>query len=244
MIRQTTCALLVAGLLPGASVAQDPVERLGAVLPPDVAAQVIEQVELAQSRGLPGAPVVNVALEGVAKGRGPDQVVTAVEAMVGDLGRAADALRDAGRPPALGEMEAATAAMRMGLDGAQVSELARSQPSGRSLAVPLLVMGGLAARGLPSDQALSAVLARLAAGADDAALIGEVPGIAGGRGRGGGPDNAGLGIAGGMAGFQVPVAGVFIPVGPHSEGGVRPGQGQGPPPGRGRGGGPGGAPIG
>lgn len=241
-----THALLAAALLPGASAAQqDPVERLSAMLPPEVAVQVIEHVELARSRGLPANAVANVALEGVVKGRGANEVLSAVETMVGDLGRAADVLQNAGRLPAVGEVEAATAALRMGVDGAQISELARAQPSGRSLSVPLLVMGGLAARGLPSDQALSAVLGRLAAGADDGALVREVPEMAGGRGRGPGPDNPGLAIAGGMAGFQVPVPGLVIPVGPQSEGGVRPGRGRGgPPPGTGRQGGPGVPPLG
>lgn len=238
-MRRISYIVLAAALLPGvASAQQDPVVRLGQVLPADVAAQVVARVEAARARELPANAIANVALEGVAKGRSAEQVLAAVEALAGDLGRAADALQNAGRRPGVGEVEAATAAMRMGVDGAQVADLARSQPSGRSLAVPLLVLGGLTARGLPSDDALTAVLGRLSAGADDVTLLGDVPEIAGGRGYGPGSENPGLGVAGARAGFQVPVAGVFIPVGPQSEDGVRPGQG------RGRRGGPGGAPIG
>ena len=57
-----------------------------------------------------------------------------------------------------------------GVDGKSVSELAKSAPSGRSLAVPLHVLGSLVARGLPSDEALAKVLERLNARAEDAQL--------------------------------------------------------------------------
>lgn len=58
------------------------------------------------------------------------------------------------------------------MDGHQVSQLARSAPSGRSLAVPLFVISSLVDRGLPSDEALRRVLARLEARASDAQLEG------------------------------------------------------------------------
>jgi len=51
-------------------------------------------------------------------------------------------------------------------------------PSGRSLAVPLAVIGALVNRGLASDGALQAVLDRLTARASDADLV-EMPGEAG-----------------------------------------------------------------
>jgi hypothetical protein len=51
-----------------------------------------------------------------------------------------------------------------------VSALAKSAPSGRSLAVPLFVIGGLIDRGLPSDDALKRVSERLQARASDADL--------------------------------------------------------------------------
>jgi hypothetical protein len=62
--------------------------------------------------------------------------------------------------------------MRKGVDGALVSRLAKDAPSGRSLAVPLFVIGSLTDRGLPSDQALQRVLTRLQARASDADLEG------------------------------------------------------------------------
>lgn len=223
-----TIALLALAVLPTVVGAQqNPVDRLGEVLPPDVAGQVLEVVATAQTRGLPGGAVANLALEGVAKGRSSEEVLAAVGQLVSDMGRAQDALLAAGRAPGNGEIEAATAAIRMGIDGESVSELARSGPSGRSLAVPLLVMGGLAERGLPSDQALAAVRDRLAARADDAALMSDFPGMVNGLGHGLGPDAVGAGLAGG----QGPASGAGVPVGP------QPDRGRGPQ-GHGRGGGP------
>ena len=76
------------------------------------------------------------------------------------------------------EVEAGAEALRQGVDGAAVSELAKEAPSGRSLAVPLYVIGGLVDRGLPSDDALARVLERLTARASDAEiqrLPGELP---------------------------------------------------------------------
>jgi hypothetical protein len=201
-------------------------ERLTEVLPADVRERVLERIEAARSRELPEQAMANLALEGVAKGRSGEEVLAAVELLVSDMGRAQEALQAAGHAPAQGEVEAATAAMRMGVDGASVSELARSGPSGRSLTVPLLVMGGLAERGLPSDDALAAVRDRLAARANDAELLREFPEVGGRFGRGMRPDQVG-----GPAGFQVPVSGVTVPVGPQED--------RGRPEGRGRGGGPG-----
>ncbi len=217
--------VLAAAFLPAVAAAQqDPMQRLAEVLPESVREQVLDRIEAARTRELPEQAMANLALEGVAKGRSADDVLAAVDLLVADMGRAQAALRAAGHVPAEGEIEAATAAMRMGVDGTSVSELARSGPSGRSLTVPLLVLGGLAERGLPSDEALAAVRDRLAARANDAELLGSFPQIDGGIGRG-------RAFAPGLAGLQVPVAGVTVPVGPQGD--------RGRPAGRGRGGGPG-----
>jgi hypothetical protein len=56
------------------------------------------------------------------------------------------------------------------VDASGVSELAKSAPSGRSLAVPLYVLGNLAASGMPAADALQRVRVRLAARASDAEM--------------------------------------------------------------------------
>jgi predicted trehalose synthase len=222
--------VLAAALTPSAALAQqDPVERLAEVLPESVRDQVIARVTEARARDLPEQAMANLALEGVAKGRSAEEVLAAVELLVADMGRAQEAIQAAGRPPVPGDIEAATAAMRMGVDGSAVSELARSGPSGRSLAVPLLVIGALAERGLPSDDALAVVRDRLEARADDAEILREFPDVA--QGLGMRPEQVGTALASERAGFQVPVSGVTVPVGPPTDPG--PGTGR-PPEGRGR----------
>lgn len=157
---------------------QSPVDRLRDVLPADVADQVIAIVTDATNRGLPGRAIADRVLEGIAKGRSGGEVRTAALALAADLGAAHDALVRAGRTPDASEIEAGATAMALGVDGATVSALASEAPSGRSLAVPLAVIGALVNRDLPSDDALQAVLDRLNARASEAELV-EMPGEAG-----------------------------------------------------------------
>lgn len=215
--------ILAAALVPLPLVAQDDaMARLADVLPADVSADVLQTIESARTMGLPTQAMAVLALEGVAKGRSGEEVLAAVEVLAGDMSGARDALQAGSRAPGEGEVEAATAAMRMGVDGEAVSALAQSQPSGRALTVPLLVIGGLVERGLPSDEALAAVQARLSANADDAALLGDFSSTAGDLGRGVAAGQAGAALAGAFAGFDVSVAGVTVPVG-RAPAGHRPG---------------------
>jgi hypothetical protein len=79
--------------------------------------------------------------------------------------------RDDRGPRVLGEeIDAGAEAMRQGVDGRVVSELARTAPADRSLAVPLFVIGGLVERGLSADAALERVHERLRSRASDADL--------------------------------------------------------------------------
>jgi hypothetical protein len=178
--------------------------RLNEVLPEAVAAQVIQIVTDATSRGLPGAAIATRALEGAAKGRSGEEVRAAAQQLAGDLAAGRSALRHGGRSPDGSEIEAAAAAMSFGVDGHEVSALASSAPSGRSLAVPLAVIGALVNRGLPSDAALAAVLARLEAHAGNAELA-EMPGDAGTLvAQGMRPAEVGLALAAQRSGRTVP----------------------------------------
>jgi hypothetical protein len=89
-------------------------------------------------------------------------------------------------------------------------------------------MGGLAERGLPSDRALGAVRDRLGAGADDAELVRDVPGLGRSTPQGAGP--VGPALAGNITGLPIPASGVGVPVGPPT-GTDRPGRGRGRGPG-------------
>ncbi|HEX9580491.1 MAG TPA: hypothetical protein VF970_05235 [Gemmatimonadales bacterium] len=157
---------------------QVPTDRLREVLPANVSDQVIAIVTDATAHGLPGRAIADRVLEGIAKGRSGEEVRAAALALAADLAGAHGALVGAGRTPDASEIEAGATAMSLGVDGATVSALAQSAPSGRSLAVPLAVIGALVNRELPADDALQAVLDRLNARASESDLT-EMPGEAG-----------------------------------------------------------------
>lgn len=165
--------------IPGLLIAQqNPVERLRQVLPPTIAEQVIATVTEATSRGLPAQAIANRALEAHAKGRDGAAVSAAAKALAQSLADARGALERGGRKPDAGEIESGANALGLGVESATISELASSAPSGRSLAVPLAVIGALVNRGLPSDDALAAVSERLNARASNEELV-TMPGEAG-----------------------------------------------------------------
>jgi len=171
--------LLQVGPLSAQTPAKDPSDLLREVLPADVAERVLEKIALARSRELPAGALENRALKFAAKGVKPADIEKSLDEQLSRMEEARVALESPrGRKPTGEEIEAGAESLRKGLDGAQVSELAKSAPSGRSLTVPLYVIGGLMDRGLPSDEALHRVLERLEARAADAelaALAAELP---------------------------------------------------------------------
>lgn len=156
--------MLVAGRVSAQTPAYDPSEKLRAVLPADVAERVLGKVAEARARDLPAAALEHRAVELAAKGVAPEDVERGVARHAVRLERAHDALTRGGRTdPTDIETEAAEVAITKGVDGAAVSELAKSAPSGASLAVPLMVLAAHLDRGLPSDQALARVHAAMVA---------------------------------------------------------------------------------
>ena len=150
----------------GVSIAQtpakDPSTRLREVLPADVAQRVLARIANARAQQLPAEALENRALKFAAKGVDPKSIERSVNEQADRMGNARAALASGRRAhPSGDEIEAGAEAMRKGVDGAAVSLLAKSAPSGRSLAVPLFVIGSLTDQGLTSQQALQRVLQRL-----------------------------------------------------------------------------------
>lgn len=154
--------------------AVDPATRLREVLPPAVAEQVLATIAQARDGQLPPAAVTaleNRALKFASRGVAPEQVARAIAEHASRMQAARGAIETGRGVAAAGdEIDAGAEAMRQGVDGSAVSSLAKSAPSGRSLAVPLFVVGSLVERGLPADQALSRVQERLMARASDGDL--------------------------------------------------------------------------
>jgi hypothetical protein len=151
--------------------ARDPSARLREVLPADVAERILARIARARSRDLPATALEHRALKFAAKGVRPADIERSVAEHLERMERAKAALeKGRGTRASDDEIEAGAEVMRRGVDGSKVSELARTAPSGRSLAVPLFVIGSLVDRGLPSDSAHARVLARLTERASDADL--------------------------------------------------------------------------
>lgn len=199
--------------------ARDPSDRLREVLPADVAAQVLATIADARAHDLPTQALAQRALKFAAKGVDPQAIAKSIADQEDRMEVAKTALDKArGREADDDEIDAAAELLRKGVDGSAVSDLAKSAPSGRSLAVPLFVIGSLVDRGLPSDEALARVLARLQARASDAdiAQLPNLPLQAQGqsnkpadKGRPGVPGERGLGVGpGGTRPTGGPPAGV------------------------------------
>jgi hypothetical protein len=142
--------------------AQDP--RL-ARLDPETRVVVTGVVDSAQRAGLPPEPLVQRALEGVAKGASGERITAAVRRLAADLGSARGAL---GASASVPEIEAGAAALRAGASPDVLRRLrgVRRPP----LTMALAVVADLVAGGVPADSAASAVLV-LAPTARDADLV-------------------------------------------------------------------------
>jgi hypothetical protein len=166
------CASLVSVAAVEAQVpSRDALARLKEVLPSDVAQRVLARIAEARARNLPAEALANRALKFAAKGVNPSDIERSINEQASRMGVARDALASGrGAAPAADEIEAGAEAMRKGVDAAAVSTLAKGAPSGRSLAVPLFVIGSLTDRGVGSAQAVESVLARLRTRASDVDL--------------------------------------------------------------------------
>lgn len=196
MMRRLLGAMLLAlPVAPAAAQlpAADPSARLREVLPPDVAERVLATIASARTANLPPQAVTaleNRALKFASRGVPAASVEQAVREHERRMRDARSAIQSGRERVADGdEIDAGAEAMRQGVDGAAVSALAKAAPSGRSLAVPLFVIGSLVERGLPADQALAQVRDRLVARASDRDL--ERMARENGRGR---PEGAGQGM--------------------------------------------------
>ena len=209
LLGTATLAPALGAQSPAAPTTVDPSVRLRQELPADVAARVLATIADARSRGLAAEALEQRALKFSARGVGPDDIERSVTEQVQRQAQAKSLLEAArGTSPSVDEVEAGAEAMREGLDGRDVSAIAKSAPSGRSLSVPLYVLGSLTSHGLASSDALERVQARIAAGASDADLeslpaqaldnaamapgqvkheAGDHPGTANGSGVGNGP---------------------------------------------------------
>ncbi|UCG88665.1 MAG: hypothetical protein JSW71_09050 [Gemmatimonadota bacterium] len=144
--------------------AQEP--RLESRVPEPTRSEINAILDSAGAAGLPTEPLVDRALEGVAKGADPDRILAAVRRLSGELRLAYDAL---GPRSSAAEIISGASAIRAGArseDLAYLRELRADQP----LTVAAATLADLVAVGVPADTAIAAVIA-LAEEADDAHYV-------------------------------------------------------------------------
>ena len=116
--------------------AQTGLQRAKAALPRETARQLEQTVVSARKRGLPTEPLVDKALEGVAKGAAPSVIMNAVRQKVDLLGRAHAALRPFG-PPTAADVTATADVLQRGVSPEIIKQVRagkkRSEPVGLSL---------------------------------------------------------------------------------------------------------------
>jgi hypothetical protein len=156
--------------------AHDPSAQLRTVLPAKVAEHVLATIARARSQSLPAAALEQHALRLAREGAMPGYVQRSVDRKARNMKVAKSSLERSGRKPTRNEVVAGADLVGKGVSGKQVSEWARSAPSGRDLSVPMNVAASLMDRGLKSDVALARVHDRLVQRHTDRQLVADARG--------------------------------------------------------------------
>jgi hypothetical protein len=136
-------------------------------------ARIEATLAAAREKNLPPEPIQNRIDEGRAKGASEAAITAAAERTEARMEAVQRAMVRAGREePRPQEIERGEQAMARGATEAQIEALVGSAPSERSLVVAFDVLSQLEARGVPVDQALAVISAKLEARASDEAIAG------------------------------------------------------------------------
>lgn len=155
MMTLALCALVVFGASPAAAQQSDGrLERIRSSLPAPAVEQIEAQLAQAREAGLPVEPLLDKAVEGIAK-RVPDNlIVGAVARLSGELGRARGLLGN-GAPPAPADVSAVADALRRGVPEPAVRRVAQRAGPEEPVALAIHTVGDLIDQGVPAEQALS-----------------------------------------------------------------------------------------
>lgn len=155
-IRMMNKILLLGMILPLAAAqaqAQTGLERAKAALPPAAAQTLEETVAAARSRGLPTEPLVDKALEGVAKHKPAPMILNAISQKLDLLTRADAALRPYG-PPAPADVTATADVLQRGVSDELVKRVRAGARQGEPIGIALHTLADLLDRDVPVDVAL------------------------------------------------------------------------------------------
>lgn len=141
-------------------------ERIRTELPAATIQRIEAQLQDAMERGLPVDPLLDKAVEGVAKRVPSDRIAGAVAQLAVQLGQARDMLGNGAPPPAT-DVTAVADALRRGVPETAIRRIAGGARPDEPVAMAIHTVGDLMDQGVPMEQALAAIEAW--------------------RGRGGGP---------------------------------------------------------
>lgn len=139
-------------------------ERIRAELPGPALEQIETRIAAARSAGLPVEPLLDKAVEGIAKNIPAALIAGAIDQLGEDLGRARELLAD-GVPPAPADVAAVADAMRRGVPEEAIQELTEGADPEDPVALAVHTLGDLMDRGVPVDQAVSVLEAWQSRGA-------------------------------------------------------------------------------
>jgi hypothetical protein len=197
--------MLAMVLAPDLAAQADVTTRLAGRVPPALAAAVTALADSARARGLPVAPLVDKALEGVVKGVPADRILPAVRTVLDQLDASASALRATSNTPAGDDaVEAGGFALAAGLTPGDIGTIARSADRSHPTAVALQVAGALAAMGVPRAQTVGLVRAAIQSGRPVGDLV-SLPGqVQAAMAHGAPPAAAAAGLERAAAAHQAP----------------------------------------
>lgn len=148
---------------------------------PEGQAHMQALLDHAQGQHLPTDVLLNLVAEGQVKGQAETAILAAATRMEDQLQVAQQTIVDAGHAdPTPQETTQAQQAMAQGVNGSQLAAVVRAAPKDRPLSAAFAALTELQAQGLPVDQAVAQVQARLQSGVPDAGLSGTGPATAAG----------------------------------------------------------------
>jgi hypothetical protein len=136
--------------------AQTGLQRAKAALPRDAGRQLEQTVAAARKRGLPTEPLVDKALEGVAKKVPAAVIITAVRQKVDLLARADAALRPFG-PPTTADVTATADVLQRGLSADLVKQVSAGRRKGEPVGLSLHTVADLLDRRVPAKVAVDVI---------------------------------------------------------------------------------------
>lgn len=152
-------AAIVIAAMAGPLAAQEPaMERIRAALPPDQVQAVEQVLARAREQNLPTEPLLEKALEGVAKHAPPPLIVQALNQLSAQLGEARNLLKN-GTPPSSDEVAAVADALRRGVPAKAVRTIHEQARPGEPVALAVHTLADLLDRGVPVGPALDVLKA-------------------------------------------------------------------------------------